>query len=122
MAANAEACSLRSEIKSSVHFENRCDRVAIWYWFNYNGDLVKYASLKKGEFIKMNTYVNHPWCARDRETNERLEINKVPVYYPTETQDGTVNPVFIDIPDTIPDYNDNLVQTFTVQESRVCVR
>lgn len=90
--------SLNNDISTYVRFKNRCDRIATLFWFNFKGELVRYSILKKGEFIDMNTYVTHPWCARETVTNDRLLVDKQPVYYPTEGQFDTYRLVYIDIP------------------------
>jgi von Hippel-Lindau disease tumor supressor len=90
--------SLNEDVRSRVRFKNRCDRIATLYWFNFKGNLVRYSILKKGEHIDMVTYVTHPWCAKEIVTNDRLVIDRAPVYYPTENGDETYKLVFIDIP------------------------
>lgn len=92
--------SLNNDISTYVRFKNRCDRIATLFWFNFKGELVRYSILKKGEFIDMNTYVTHPWCARETVTNDRLVVDKQPVYYPTDGQFDTYRLVYIDIPGT----------------------
>ncbi|XP_022339945.2 von Hippel-Lindau disease tumor suppressor-like [Crassostrea virginica] len=90
--------SLNNDISTYVRFKNRCDRIATLFWLNFKGDLVRYSVLKKDEFIDMNTYVTHPWCAREIVTNDRLEIDKQPVYQPTEGENGIYRLAYIDIP------------------------
>lgn len=90
--------SLNEDIRTRVRFKNRCDRIATLYWFNFNGNLVRYSILKKGEYIDMVTYVTHPWCAKEVVTNDRLVIDKEPVYYPSEGEEETYRLVLIDIP------------------------
>ncbi|XP_061194389.1 von Hippel-Lindau disease tumor suppressor-like [Saccostrea echinata] len=93
-----EPRSLNNDIVTYVRFKNRCDRIATLFWFNFKGNLVRYSILKKGEFIDMNTYVTHPWCARETVTNDRLVIDKQRVFYPAEGEDLTYKLVYIDIP------------------------
>ena len=90
--------SLNNDISTYVRFKNRCDRIATLFWLNFKGDLVRYSVLKKDEFIDMNTYVTHPWCAREIVTNDRLVIDKQPVYQPTEGENGIYRLAYIDIP------------------------
>jgi von Hippel-Lindau disease tumor supressor len=93
-----EVRSLNNDITTYVRFKNRCDRQATLYWFNFQGNLVRYAILKKGEYIDMITYVTHPWCAKEVVSNDRLVINKESVYYPTEGEEEVYKLVLIDLP------------------------
>ncbi|XP_048776261.1 von Hippel-Lindau disease tumor suppressor-like [Ostrea edulis] len=93
-----EPRSLNNDITTHVRFQNRCDRNATLYWLNFKGNLVRYSILKKGEYIDMITYVTHPWCAKEVVTNDRLVIDKEPVYYPSEGEEETYRLVLIDIP------------------------
>jgi hypothetical protein len=76
------------------------------YWVNYSGKLVRYGHIEPGHVMPMNTYVTHPWIARDSAANY-LMVDQVPVFHPAvsgpdqaDDDDGGshVHTVNIDLP------------------------
>ncbi|KAK3101700.1 hypothetical protein FSP39_005641 [Pinctada imbricata] len=75
--------SLRHDELSCVKFVNRTGRKASVYWFDYSGKLVRYDVLCPKTTLHMNTFMTHPWCAKDDDTNDTLLIDKKKIYLPT---------------------------------------
>lgn len=53
--------SPRSNQRASVNFFNGQHREAHIYWVDFNGSAVLYATLRRGQSYKVNSFVGHVW-------------------------------------------------------------
>lgn len=86
--------SLESKVKSPVKFINRTAFDVEIFWLNFVGKEISFVILEKkgsakkglrvGSKIAVNTFVSHPWIAKDRASGKRLWLNSKEVFYPPE--------------------------------------
>lgn len=55
----------------------------------FQGQIVRYATLKNRQWIRINTFVGHPWLFRDQVNGAPLVClpDRLPVYNPVEPPD-----------------------------------
>ena len=75
--------SLQSSIETPVRFINRSRSRVRVLWLNYQGEQVLYSTLEpsNGRY-DVNTYVTHPWIAREEATNAVMLLNFRKIYFP----------------------------------------
>jgi hypothetical protein len=74
--------SVSSTNHSYITFVNNHSDEASVLWYNFEGELVKYASIKEGGTYGVKTFVGHPWTAKDTQTGETLLTGGGKVFYP----------------------------------------
>ncbi|KAK3609078.1 hypothetical protein CHS0354_011837 [Potamilus streckersoni] len=74
--------SLNNNDQSFVTFCNRTLRLAELFWIDYNGQYVRYARIPPGKATLMNTYVTHPWIAKDAFVGLPFLLNRSRVFFP----------------------------------------
>jgi len=66
--------------------ENRSGRDVQLFWYNYNGDTVRYDRIAAGATLVRETYATHPWEARPTDgSNTLILIDGQEVYTPGPT-------------------------------------
>ena len=71
-------CQLRSTeqdsyIPAPIRFVNTSTKPVAMYWLDYEGDAKFQLWLRPGGSIEHNSYVGHPWCIVDADTQEALQ-------------------------------------------------
>lgn len=81
--SRASPRSLHSRIGTPVRFINRSRSRVKVLWLNYQGEQVLYSTLEplNGRY-DVNTYVTHPWIAREKPTNAVMLLNFRKIYFP----------------------------------------
>ncbi|KAK6184095.1 hypothetical protein SNE40_002184 [Patella caerulea] len=78
-----KVCSQNSDIPSYITFKNATSRKMDVYWVDFKGKYVKYLkNFSPGNVHHINTFVTHPWIARDSVTNDVLMFNGKSIFYP----------------------------------------
>ena len=80
--------STSNDISTFVKFVNRTDRTVYLFWFGYDGKIVNYGTLGPRRINQMDTYVTHPWIAKDSVTAFTLLMNGQTVFFPREHVNG----------------------------------
>ena len=77
--------SRQSRITSPIQFVNHTGRTVRVIWLNFRGeeDREMMSTLANRSNVKINTFVTHPWIAKDEITNERMLLNFKDVFYPS---------------------------------------
>ena len=83
-----ELRSLRHDVSTYVTFANSTDRTVYLFWFGYDGKVVNYGKIKPRHKLRMNTFVTHPWKAKDSVTSFTLLMNGKTIFYPREHDEG----------------------------------
>jgi len=60
------------------------------FWVDFKGVEKSYGVLPPNGIMRMNTYVTHPWIAKVRGSNTRLNINGNDVYQPQVSDQNKV--------------------------------
>jgi hypothetical protein len=60
------------DIKNPITFVNTTNRTVEVNWVNEQGIEVHYADLDPGKTSVQNTFLNHSWCVRDKQTKHAL--------------------------------------------------
>lgn len=78
--------SRQSRITSPIQFVNRTGRSVTLIWINFRGeeDHSITRTLANNSNVNVNTFVTHPWIAKDEVTKERMLLNFNDVFYPME--------------------------------------
>ncbi|XP_032242980.1 von Hippel-Lindau tumor suppressor homolog [Nematostella vectensis] len=71
---------------SPLCFKNRTGRPIELVWLDYNGREVVKGELAISQAVSMNTYVTHPWKARDKQNGRDMLINFRSIYFPVEPE------------------------------------
>eukprot|EP00899_Mesostigma_viride_P001080 jgi/Mesvir1/10973/Mv07855-RA.1 len=71
------------DYETRVGFVNRHHSPVDLAWLDYAGKEIIYRTIKPGGTHKQQTYVTHPWVARDAHTKDVLLINGMPALLPT---------------------------------------
>ncbi|KAL3853148.1 hypothetical protein ACJMK2_016714 [Sinanodonta woodiana] len=74
--------SLNNNDQSFVTFCNRTLRLAELFWVDYSGQYVRYARIPPGKATLMNTYVTHPWIAKDAFVGLPFLLNRSRIFFP----------------------------------------
>ncbi|XP_045176795.2 uncharacterized protein LOC123537222 [Mercenaria mercenaria] len=74
--------SLNNDTPTFVQFVNSSDRMVYLFWLDYTGKLVRYGCIPPHRVMEMNTYVTHPWVARDTATWYPLLLNGEQIFFP----------------------------------------
>lgn len=74
--------SLNNNIPTYIQFVNCTGRMVYLFWLDYNGKLVRYGHIPPRRGMSMNTFVTHPWIARDAATWYPLLLNGKQILYP----------------------------------------
>jgi hypothetical protein len=76
VASSSKTCSSARSVAgstlTSITFINRSSRAVNVYWIDYEGSEKFWFELQPDEALKQETYVTHPWCARDKTTGAPL--------------------------------------------------
>ena len=81
--------SIVNEISTDVKFVNKSSHNAKVFWLDYDGNPVKYLNLAPEESYVQQTYVTHPWIAKDATTDALMLVNGHRVHFPVDCG-GTV--------------------------------
>ncbi|KAL1513857.1 hypothetical protein ABEB36_003204 [Hypothenemus hampei] len=79
--------ALQSLEKCYVRFINNTERDVEVLWIDYTGRRVQYRTMKKGEFLDVNTFKTHPFIAKDVRTRDMMHICGVFSYYPKTSRE-----------------------------------
>lgn len=74
--------SLNNDTPTYVQFVNCTGRMVYLFWLDYAGDLVRYGHIPPRRGMSMNTFVTHPWIARDATTWYPLLLNGKQIFHP----------------------------------------
>ncbi|ESO82381.1 hypothetical protein LOTGIDRAFT_236999 [Lottia gigantea] len=89
--------SQNNDIPAFITFRNISSRKVDVYWLDYKGQKVKYMeNFSTDRNHHINTYVTHPWIARDAVTHDVLLFNGKEVYFP-QAWDGRSERTMINI-------------------------
>ncbi len=80
--------SLESTTKSPVKFINKTDMNIEILWINHSGQEISYGTLQAApsshSVKEINTFVSHPWIAKNCENSQRLLLNKKEIFHPPQ--------------------------------------
>jgi hypothetical protein len=82
--------SLNNESATYIKFLNRTERKIHLFWLDYKGSLVRYGDIPPDRGVSMNTYVTHPWVARDAVTLYPMMLNGNQIFYPQTERNGQI--------------------------------
>ena len=78
LTVNAD-CQLKSTAQETytpaeLHFVNASREAKAIYWLDYEGQAKFHLWLRPGESKEYNSFIGHPWCVVNTETNEALQV------------------------------------------------
>eukprot|EP00457_Paulinella_chromatophora_P001545 gb/GEZN01001547.1/.p1 GENE.gb/GEZN01001547.1/~~gb/GEZN01001547.1/.p1 ORF type:complete len:842 (+),score=172.04 gb/GEZN01001547.1/:176-2527(+) len=76
--------SMNTGVSTTVGFHNTSDVTVDVFWINYEGDEVFYNTLRPGGKYQQQTYLQHPWVARDKASGDFVLLNGTRLLFPEE--------------------------------------
>jgi len=74
--------SAASDVSTYVNFKNNSSFVCEVFWIDFEGNEVLYNTLNPGDSYRQETYVEHPWVARDVKTRDFMLVNGTRLFFP----------------------------------------
>lgn len=68
--ASSSLKSKEGKTETAIRFRNGLDEPVLVYWLNYDGEEIRYKTLKPGREYTQHTYVTHPWIVRRSSNHE----------------------------------------------------
>jgi von Hippel-Lindau disease tumor supressor len=72
--------SMNSSRQVHLRFINATSQSVDIFWINYEGQALYYKTLKKSEYVDLNTYCTHPWVFKDSVFGERYVVQNKTVF------------------------------------------
>lgn len=63
-----------------VRFVNCNEKLVDIFWITYSGQFLLYTTLRPRQFVDVNTYTNHIWIFKEKETGTTLMANNKPCF------------------------------------------
>ena len=84
--------SLESRTKSPVKFINKTGKDIEIFWLDFSGKEFSYGRIHSSESsaLAINSFVTHPWIAKDCSTGQRLWLNGKEIFLPPQPRTARI--------------------------------